>query len=202
MTKSKRMKKIPDIKFCGQTILCGADVAFAMNVHRVMQNDLVKKIIGVLENGSSLPVYSIEQLTGKSQSDISQRLALMRKIGIVKAEKQGKYVFYSIDKDRFDAVIEFTTRVPFETVRALDHAKRLQILQFLIDNQESSVSTVFIKTRLEQSVASTHLKDLRKAKVVERCRSGKFQLYSAVIPAIERVQKAIVELKDKIHAVR
>ena len=62
--------------------------------------------------------------------------------------------------------------------RAINHPLRRQMLQLLHENARMTVTEIFIKLRLEQSVASQHLAILRKAGMVSTERHGKFIFYS------------------------
>jgi DNA-binding transcriptional ArsR family regulator len=64
-----------------------------------------------------------------------------------------------------------------EAIRAIDHPLRSQMIDFLESNPNSCVTDIYIKMRLEQSVASQHLKILRDAGLVEADRHGKNFLY-------------------------
>lgn len=64
------------------------------------------------------------------------------------------------------------------TYRAVNHNLRQQILQLLHKNGRMMVTTVYVKLRIEQSVASQHLAILRRAKLVVAEREGKNVFYS------------------------
>jgi DNA-binding transcriptional ArsR family regulator len=64
------------------------------------------------------------------------------------------------------------------TLRALNHKLRQQILRLIADNGTMPVTDIYVKLRLEQSVASQHLAILRKAGFVKTKREGKFIYYS------------------------
>ncbi|HNE28151.1 MAG: metalloregulator ArsR/SmtB family transcription factor [Saprospiraceae bacterium] len=63
-------------------------------------------------------------------------------------------------------------------LRALNHKLRQRIIELLAENQTMTVTDIYVKLRLEQSVASQHLAILRKANVVETERQGKFIFYA------------------------
>lgn len=63
-------------------------------------------------------------------------------------------------------------------LRAVNHKLRQQIVQLLEDNKKLTVTEIYVKLRLEQSVASQHLAILRRAGVVETDRDGKYIFYS------------------------
>lgn len=63
-------------------------------------------------------------------------------------------------------------------LRAVNHKLRQQIIDLLDANSQMTVTDIYIKLRLEQSVASQHLAILRRAGVVITERNGKFIYYS------------------------
>ncbi|RYY89527.1 MAG: transcriptional regulator [Chitinophagaceae bacterium] len=63
-------------------------------------------------------------------------------------------------------------------LRAINHKLRQQILKLIQQKGEITVTEIYVKLRLEQSVASQHLAILRKAGFVQTNRDGKFIYYS------------------------
>jgi len=63
------------------------------------------------------------------------------------------------------------------TLRAINHKLRKEIITLLEANGRLTVTDLYVKLRLEQSVASQHLAILRKASIVETERVGKFIYY-------------------------
>ena len=45
-------------------------------------------------------VSELQGVLGLSQSALSQHLAILRRAGVVDTERQGKFIYYSLDKDR------------------------------------------------------------------------------------------------------
>lgn len=62
-------------------------------------------------------------------------------------------------------------------LRAVNHKLRQRIIDLLMENEAMTVTDIYIKLRLEQSVTSQHLAILRRAEVVKTERSGKFIYY-------------------------
>jgi len=62
-------------------------------------------------------------------------------------------------------------------LRAINHKLRQQILRLLDEHKKLTVTEVYIRLRLEQSVASQHLAILRRAGFVKTERDGKFIYY-------------------------
>lgn len=63
-------------------------------------------------------------------------------------------------------------------LRSINHKLRQQIIKLLDDHQRMTVTEIYVKLRLEQSVASQHLAILRRAGIVSTTRDGKFIFYS------------------------
>ena len=62
-------------------------------------------------------------------------------------------------------------------LRAVNHKLRQQILKLIDEHEKMTVTELYIKLRLEQSVASQHLAVLRKSGFVKTKRDGKFIYY-------------------------
>ena len=79
-------------------------------------------------------------------------------------------------------------------LRAFNHKLRQQILK-LIDTQEKvTVTEIYVKLRIEQSVASQHLAILRKADFVKTERDGKFIYYTVNTARMEELNKFVGDL--------
>ncbi len=63
-------------------------------------------------------------------------------------------------------------------LRSINHKLRQQIIKLLDEQQKMTVTEIYVKLRLEQSVASQHLAILRRAGIVATSRDGKFIYYS------------------------
>ena len=73
------------------------------------------------------------------------------------------------------------------TLRSINHKLRQQILKLLEENKRMKVTDIYVKLRLEQSVASQHLAILRRANIVLTERMGKEIYYSLHNNRIEKV---------------
>lgn len=74
-------------------------------------------------------------------------------------------------------------------LRALNHKLRQQILRLIADNGPISVTDIYVKLRLEQSVASQHLAILRKAGFVKTKRDGKYIYYAPNMPRVRQISQ-------------
>ena len=62
---------------------------------KVFTSPVRLEILDILRNGEK-SVNELVQLTGLNQSNVSQHLQIMKDRGILKIEKKGNYVFYSV----------------------------------------------------------------------------------------------------------
>ena len=62
------------------------------------------EIIKLLNQKQQLPVTQIYKSLKAEQSIISQHLSVLKNAGIVKAERQGKFIYYSLEKDMLEKV--------------------------------------------------------------------------------------------------
>ena len=79
-------------------------------------------------------------------------------------------------------------------LRAINHKLRQQILKLIDENGKMTVTEIYVKLRLEQSVASQHLAILRKAGFVKTDRDGKFIYYSVSSERLEELNKFVKDL--------
>ncbi len=79
-------------------------------------------------------------------------------------------------------------------LRAVNHKLRQKVIDLLEENGQMAVTDIYIKLRLEQSVASQHLAILRRAGVVLTERKGKYIYYDLDKERLEQISKLVEEL--------
>jgi DNA-binding transcriptional ArsR family regulator len=79
-------------------------------------------------------------------------------------------------------------------LRAMNHKLRQQMIKLLDENKKMTVTDIYVKLRLEQSVASQHLAILRRAGIVITERDGKFIYYGVNYNRIAEVNGFVNEL--------
>ena len=79
-------------------------------------------------------------------------------------------------------------------LRAVNHKLRQQILKLIDEQGKITVTELYVKLRLEQSVASQHLAILRKAGFVKTDREGKFIYYSVNTSRLRELNQFVEEL--------
>ncbi len=81
-----------------------ADLRKAVLVLRAVNHKLRQRVIDLLENNQTMTVTDIYIKLRLEQSVASQHLAILRRAGVVLTERQGKFIYYSLDKDRLNQI--------------------------------------------------------------------------------------------------
>ncbi len=79
-------------------------------------------------------------------------------------------------------------------LRALNHKLRQQILSLIETEKKITVTEIYVRMRLEQSVASQHLAILRRAGIVSTQRDGKFIYYTVNYKRIDEITATVEDL--------
>ena len=82
-------------------------------------------------------------------------------------------------------------------LRAVNHKLRQQMIKLIDEKQKIVVTEIYVKLKLEQSVASQHLAILRRAGIVSTQRDGKFIYYSVYYPRVQEVVDFVEQLLGK-----
>ncbi len=81
-----------------------ANLRKAVLVLRAVNHKLRQKIIDLLDTNASMTVTDIYIKLRLEQSVASQHLAILRRAGVVITERQGKFIYYSLDRDRLSQI--------------------------------------------------------------------------------------------------
>lgn len=79
-------------------------------------------------------------------------------------------------------------------LRAVNHKLRQEIIRLIESEKRMTVTDIYVRLRLEQSVASQHLALLRRAGVVLTEREGKFIYYSIDKQRVSEIARLLNEL--------
>ena len=79
-------------------------------------------------------------------------------------------------------------------LRAVNHNLRQKMIDLLEEKGKMAVTEIYIKLRLEESVASQHLAMLRRAGVVATERHGKFIFYTINEERLSQISNLVEEL--------
>lgn len=80
------------------------DLRKAVLVLRAVNHDLRQEIISLLLEHGQLTVTEIYIRIRQEQSVASQHLAILRRAKVVKTQRDGKFIHYSIDPDRLEQI--------------------------------------------------------------------------------------------------
>lgn len=85
--------------------------------------------LGILDalREKPLSVGEIAQVTGLSQSNVSNHLGCLRDCGLVAKEQRGKYVIYRLSDDRVAELIELAQVLLADTARGVYECTRYAI---------------------------------------------------------------------------
>lgn len=104
---------------------------------------------------------------------------------------------YSLKIGKKDILLNYAElRKAVLVLRAVNHKLRQRIISLLEENNEMTVTDIYIKLRLEQSVASQHLAILRRAGVVSTERQGKYIYYSLDKERLKQINRLVEELAE------
>jgi DNA-binding transcriptional ArsR family regulator len=79
-------------------------------------------------------------------------------------------------------------------LRSLNHKLRQQIIELINESGRITVTEIYVKLRLEQSVASQHLAILRRSNIVKTTREGKFIWYTVNHDRLAEIEKFVADL--------
>jgi len=88
-------------------------------------------------------------------------------------------------------------KIAAKILRAINHKDvRQKMLKVIEENKSIGVTDLYVKLRLEQSVASQHLAILRLAHIVKTKRDGKNIHYSLNHDRIETIAKLVETMNE------
>lgn len=109
--------------------------------------------------------------------------------------RKAKNESIALKKGPQEILLDYTElRKAVLVLRAVNHKLRQRMLDLLEENQRMTVTDLYVKLRLEQSVASQHLAILRKAGVVQTEREGKFIFYSLNKSRLNQISDLVEDL--------
>lgn len=80
------------------------NVKKAALVLRALNHKLRQQMIKMLEENNKMTVTDLYVQLRLEQSVASQHLAILRRAGIVKTERDGKYIYYKVNEDRVNQI--------------------------------------------------------------------------------------------------
>ena len=92
------------VKAVSDNLAKGNDTVNAVKIFKALGDETRMNIVSCLLH-SELCVCDIAYLTNMTKSAISHQLAVLKKVNIVKSDKRGKEVFYSLDDNHIVSII-------------------------------------------------------------------------------------------------
>lgn len=71
---------------------------------RSVNHKLRQRIIEIIGQGNKIVVTDICNELNLDQSAVSQHLAVLRQSGVVKTERQGKFIFYFLNREKLNLI--------------------------------------------------------------------------------------------------
>lgn len=100
-----------------------------------------------------------------------------------------------LSRENNEVLLDYTElRKAVMVLRAVNHKLRQDIVELLSESPKMTVTDIYIKLRIEQSVASQHLAILRKANIVITERNGKYIYYSLNPERLTQISGLVEEL--------
>ena len=89
-------------KYSGKDKICldYSKLRRAVLTLRALNHPLRKKIIDYVEEKRKVAVTEVHEMLNIEQSVASQHLGILRRADIVTTKREGKYIFYSVNKKR------------------------------------------------------------------------------------------------------
>ncbi len=185
------------------------------------------RILEFLDVNGSSSVSAITKGINGEQVFVSQSLRKLREAGLVKTERRGIFIYYTIEEE-YPASIFFCIRKLFgymandfryledgykamlpkdytnmvaNQIKLFSNYDKMRILEYLTLNGESNVSEIIRGTDCDQLKTSQYLKRLRDDGFVTCRRDGRFIYYDITKgvhkTAIECIRRRYDNLADK-----
>ena len=104
LMKSKKNKTIVLKRGASDIQLDYANLRKAVLVLRAVNHKLRQRVIDILDDSDTMTVTDIYIKLRLEQSVASQHLAILRRAGVVLTKREGKFIYYSLDKDRLNQI--------------------------------------------------------------------------------------------------
>ena len=102
--RSKKNETVTLKKGSGNVQLDYTELRKAVLVLRAVNHKLRQRIIDLLDSGETMTVTDIYIKLRLEQSVASQHLAILRRAGVVITERQGKFIYYSLNNERLEQI--------------------------------------------------------------------------------------------------
>jgi DNA-binding transcriptional ArsR family regulator len=87
------------------------DIKKSALILRAVNHKLRQQILKLIDEKGKVTVTEIYINLRLEQSVASQHLAILRKAGFVDTSRDGKFIYYSVNKPRFNDLVRFTSQL-------------------------------------------------------------------------------------------
>ena len=105
------LQNLPDVEGENSLQINYYHIKKASLVLRSLNHKLRQQIIKIINENDKLAVTEIYEKLRLEQSVASQHLAILRRVGIVTTKRDGKYIYYTINRHRIEAINEFVNKL-------------------------------------------------------------------------------------------
>lgn len=169
---------------------------------RHLTTRLAIETVILLKKNESMTVTEMYVKNRTEEPIQSQILAPMRKFELVNAERNGKFIHYSLNREKWEAVILFCQKFSGEknakaaikrtsdimAARWKKNKHRDKVYKFILNNHGTTVKPIYTSLGIGQSICSRNIGVLEKAGFVEEKKDGK------------KRQKFVTKLEEQMRA--
>lgn len=181
---------------------------------RAVNHPVRKEIMKIIHKKKETTVTELFVALRQEQSVVSQHLAILRRVNVLKGTRHGKNISYTINMDELRRIMRFAndvqlepksvdlkseklelgdTNAAYNVLRVVSHPLRLQLMEFIDKHGEINVNRIYNTLGLEQSITSQHLRMLRDQNMVETRKDGKKIFYTLNDKRLKQIFNAINE---------
>jgi DNA-binding transcriptional ArsR family regulator len=179
---------------------------------RAINHPVRKELLKIIFKKKETTVTELFVALRQEQSVVSQHLAILRRINVLKATRAGKNIIYTINPEEMRRVLSMAntiqpekggaeitkdkldlgdTNEAYNVMRVLSHPLRLQLMEFIDKHGEINVNRMYNTLGLEQSITSQHLRMLREQNLVNTRKEGKKIHYSLNEKRLKQISNAL-----------
>jgi DNA-binding transcriptional ArsR family regulator len=181
---------------------------------RAINHPVRKELLKIIFKKKETTVTELFVALRQEQSVVSQHLAILRRINVLKATRAGKNIIYAINTEELRRVLNLAnsiqpekggaevtkerldlgdTNEAYNVMRVLGHPLRLHLMEFIDKHKEINVNKMYNTLGLEQSITSQHLRMLREQNLVSTRKDGKKIYYSLNERRLKQVSGALAD---------
>jgi predicted transcriptional regulator len=157
------------------------------NSERALNLDVRRRIFECISESPGVHFREIQRRVGIATGSLDYHLHFLYKSGLVRTERQGKYLrYYSVTK-HFDEEEK-------SVLLLLRNDKIRHILIYLIENKRALPTRIAEYLGISNSTLSWYLKNLEENGIITQTKKGRYRIYKVREP--EKIVKYIILHKN------